>query len=107
MGRGTTTQRGLGADHRKQVDHLKRMHRDGTPCWWCWEPMYLDPSRNPDKRPLSGDHSLARSHGGTATDRLLHEICNKRRRDGGRDDQRPALLKQRGGHADNALEWGT
>lgn len=93
-------QRGLGNAHKQQVRNLKRRHIDGTPCWWCGQPMWLDRTRNWDYNPnstdrssgsLEGDHTTPRSHGGTTTDRLLHKTCNRQRGDGTRDDQRPAL----------------
>ncbi len=87
----TTTQRGLGWEHRKAVAGLKRAHRDGTPCWWCDQPMYRDDARNWDGRTLEGDHSKPRSRGGVVADRLLHGTCNGRRGDGSRDAQRPAV----------------
>jgi hypothetical protein len=90
--RQTTTQRGLGWAHQQQVAALKRRHIDGTPCWWCGEGMYLS-------QPLDGDHSIARAHGGTVADRLLHRACNIERGDGRRDHLRPAL----GGKADEQL----
>jgi hypothetical protein len=40
---------------------------------------------------LDGDHSVARSHGGTVADRLLHSECNRARGDGSRDHLRPAI----------------
>lgn len=85
--RRTTTQRGLGHRHKQQVEHLKRQHIEGTPCWWCGQPMYL-------AQGLSGDHSIPRSAGGTLADRLLHATCNTERGDGSRDHQRPALTGQ-------------
>ncbi|AMS03983.1 HNH endonuclease [Gordonia phage UmaThurman] len=93
-------QRGLGHAHKQQVKHLKTRHIDGTPCWWCGKPMYLDRTRNPDYDPtspdrasgsLAGDHTLARTHGGTLADRLLHGRCNKERGDGRHDHTRPAV----------------
>lgn len=87
----TTTEKGLGWDHQQETDALKAEHVDGTPCWWCGLPMFLDPLLNWDRRGLSGDHSLPRASGGVITDRLLHGKCNKRRGDGSRDDKRPAL----------------
>ncbi|QDF17177.1 HNH endonuclease [Gordonia phage William] len=93
-------ERGLGQPHKNQVKHLKASHVDGTPCWWCGRPMYLDRTRNWDHDPtstdrasgsLAGDHTHARAHGGTHADRLLHGTCNKQRGDGRRDHQRPAL----------------
>lgn len=83
-GQRTTTERGLGYDHQKTRDRLLRQHVDGAPCWWCGQPMYLTEA-------LAADHSLARAHGGTQADRLLHERCNKSRGDGSRDHLRPAL----------------
>lgn len=100
-GRGTTTEQGYGWQHQKALDRLKRTHRDGSPCWWCGEPMYLSQS-------LQGDHSVPRAKGGTVTDRLLHGPCNTERGDGGMDHVRPALTRtRRGGHAGNVLEWDT
>ncbi|OXR46660.1 hypothetical protein B7C42_01635 [Nocardia cerradoensis] len=90
----TTTQRGLGHAHRQQVAALLRLHEDGTACWWCGRPMFRDPQRNPDGRTLQGDHSKARSMGGTIADRLLHASCNESRGDGSRDAQRPAVTGQ-------------
>ena len=80
----TTTARGLGQRHKQQAAHLKRHHVDGTPCWWCAEPMYL-------AQGLAADHSVPRSQGGTLADRLLHSWCNNQRGDGHRDHERPAL----------------
>lgn len=87
----TTTERNLGWEHQQQTDLLKQNHVDGSPCWWCDRPMFIDPERNWDRRPLSGDHSVPRADGGRVTDRLLHETCNKERGDGTRDAVRPAL----------------
>ena len=55
--------------------------------------MYGDANagRNWDGRRLSGDHSIARSHGGKVADRLMHWQCNTDRGDGSHDHQRPAL----------------
>lgn len=80
----TTTQRGLGWSHQKQRERLLRQHVDGTPCYWCGEPMYR-------VQELAADHTLSRAHGGTKADRLLHALCNKRRGDGSKDDERPAV----------------
>ncbi|MCQ4148595.1 hypothetical protein NOS52_12535 [Rhodococcus qingshengii] len=80
----TTTQRGLGWEHQKQREKLLRAHAEGSPCWWCGEPMYL-------AQGLAADHSHARAHGGTKADRLLHGLCNKQRGDGSKDDLRPAV----------------
>lgn len=86
--------RGLGYEHRLQVKRLKTRHTNGAPCWWCGRPMYLDAERNWDSAVLEGDHSLARSHGGTHADRLLHRTCNRQRGDGRKDHLRPALTNQ-------------
>lgn len=102
-----TTEAGLGWQHQKQVARLKRTHIDGTPCWWCGEPMWGDGNRhrNPDGDKLSGDHSLARSHGGTRTDRLMHLACNRQRGNGDLDHLRPALRRANGGHPGNVIAW--
>ena len=95
--------RGLGYQHKQQAKRLKIRHTDGTPCWWCGRPMYLDRTRNWDYNPtssdrasgtLEADHSIARSHGGTTADRLLHRTCNRQRGDGRHDHLRPALTNQ-------------
>ncbi|QUD82089.1 hypothetical protein J8M97_20495 [Gordonia polyisoprenivorans] len=83
--------RGLGYQHRLQVKRLKVRHTNGAPCWWCGRPMYLDAERNWDRATLEGDHSVARSRGGTLADRLLHRTCNRQRQDGRHDHLRPAL----------------
>lgn len=101
-----TTQRGLGWKHQKQRARLLAQHQDGTPCWWCGEPLYRDATRNWDHKPLHGDHTQTRATGGTTTDRLLHDTCNKRRGDGTRDHLRPTLLAHHGGHTANSLNWG-
>ncbi|MCZ0732316.1 hypothetical protein [Mycolicibacterium iranicum] len=89
--RASTTARGLGWAHRQRVERLRANHIDGTPCWWCGEPLFRDKTRNWDGIPLHGDHSVPRSQGGRAADRLLHHTCNSRRGDGRRDHLRPAL----------------
>lgn len=94
-----TTQRGLGWKHQKQRARLLTKHVDGTLCWWCGEPMHKSQS-------LAADHTVARARGGVNADRLLHELCNKERGDGSRDHLRPALVKARGGHPGNSLNWG-
>lgn len=80
----TTTQRGLGYPHRQQRKDLLSRHIDGTPCWWCDEPMFK-------AQGLAADHSIPRSAGGTRADRLLHSWCNSERGDGSHDHERPAL----------------
>jgi hypothetical protein len=106
--RRTTTQRGLGWRHKQQVAQLKQRHVDGTPCWWCGQPMFL-------AQGLVGDHSIPRAAGGIIADRLLHSACNAARGDGSRDHNRPALTPQpqprtRRDHADlghRAMLWPT
>ena len=94
----STTQKGLGYDHQVHRDRLLLRHVDGSICWWCGRKMFRDPTRNFDGKPLAADHSKSRAlHGiaGNAADRLLHDLCNKQRGDGSRDDQRPALNPER------------
>jgi hypothetical protein len=88
---GSTTRSGLGWTHQQQVQRLHRNHIDGTACWWCGQPMFRDKTKNWDGLALHGDHTVARSQGGTVADRLLHATCNVHRRDGSSDDTRPAL----------------
>lgn len=95
----TTTQKGLGWAHQQRRRALLETLRDGEICWWCGLPMYR-------VQQLAADHTHARAHGGTVADRLLHDVCNKERGDGSRDDQRPALTRAHGGHAANTLDWG-
>jgi hypothetical protein len=95
----------LGRAHRNQRDRLVKAHTDGTACWWCGQPMYRDPARNFDGKPLNADHTISRAKGGTVADRLLHERCNKERGDGSRDHTRPALAATRGGWAGNSMTW--
>lgn len=92
----TTTARGLGWRHQQRVAALKRNHLDGTPCWWCGEPLYLSQG-------LSGDHSIPRSAGGSLADRLLHSWCNSARGDGSRDHLRPAVTGRQGTGAIRAV----
>lgn len=97
----STTARGLGWQHQKQRERLLRMHRDGDACWWCGEPMYRSQS-------LDADHEEARINGGALASRLLHSSCNRSRKDGARDAQRPAVAAA--GPAPHArapvLDWG-
>lgn len=103
----TTTAKGLGWQHQKQVARLKARHIDGTPCWWCGDPMYGDRHAhlNNDGQRLSGDHTLSRAHGGTDADRLMHLGCNKARGNGDNDHMRPALRRANGGHPRNVIAW--
>lgn len=98
---GQTTARGLGWAHQQVRATLLRRHRDGTPCPCgddCGQacpcrpagrglPMYRDPRRNIDGRPLDADHTLARSQGGKHADRLMLAVCNRSRQDGTRGQQ--------------------
>lgn len=86
-----TTARGLGWTHQRTRAHLIANHNDGSPCWWCGQPMWKDAARNFDHATLEADHSLARAKGGHIADRLLHRKCNRERGDGTRDHQRPSL----------------
>lgn len=84
-------ERGLGTRHEHERKRLIAGHVDGTPCWWCGQPMHRDSAANPDGMPLEADHTNPRSKGGTVADRLLHGRCNRQRGDGSRDHQRPVL----------------
>ena len=88
----TTTQKGLGWAHQKVRAALLRDLIEGTPCTWCDKPMYSMPNMNYDHKPLEADHSLARSHGGTRADRLLHSHCNRVRGDGTKGGMRRWML---------------
>ncbi len=69
--------------------------------------MFRDPTRNWDGKPLHADHSRSRATHGTSgnpADRLMHDICNKQRGDGTRDDQRPALNPERQAALDSHAE---
>lgn len=83
--------RGLGYAHRQQREALLRRHTDGSPCFWCGQPLHRDAERNWDGHPLEADHSQARSHGGKHADRLLHKRCNASRADGRNNHLRPAV----------------
>lgn len=97
----TTTELGLGWDHQKQRRRLLGKHRDGTPCWWCNQPMYRDPAKNWDGKPLEADHSKSRRDHGTKhlADRLLCSTCNRQRGAGDRDNERPSLTGKPFGQA--------
>lgn len=97
--RKSTTERGLGWRHQRQRRRLLAMHVDGTPCWWCGQPMY----RTQD---LDADHSESRHYAGphVLADRLMHASCNRSRQQGDRDHERPAL-KARANPGATAFEW--
>nr|WP_241737285.1 hypothetical protein [Dietzia sp. CQ4] len=75
-------------------------HKDGTPCWWCGEPMFRSQA-------LDADHEEARANGGKRASRLLHSPCNRSRKAGARDGERPALAIA-GPRPDRAavFDWG-
>lgn len=102
--RPSAAARGYDTAHNVQAVRLRTSHIDGSPCWWCGLPMFRDRTKNPDYDPnatrsdgkpdttsgvLAADHPDGKQRG-PAT-RLLHGICNKRRGDGSRDHERPAL----------------
>jgi hypothetical protein len=69
--RGTTDQRGLGADHQADRKRLLALHRDGDPCWRCGQPMYKTQA-------LDRDHMVDRALGGTMGPAVLaHASCNR------------------------------
>ena len=71
--KGTTTQRGLGAEHqaarRRALAHLTA--NPGQPCLRCGQPMTIN-------MPLDYDHQLPRALGGASGPRALaHRHCNR------------------------------
>ena len=93
----STSQRGLGWDHQQVRKHLLAVHVDGSPCGHCGKPMFKF-------QPLDADHELARSHGGTKANRLLHASCNRSRKDG--SNPSPALASARDDRANwTVLQW--
>ncbi len=81
--RRSTTEKGLGWAHRKQVTRLKAQHIDGTPCPICHKPMYLSQG-------LTGEHTTPRSLGGGLADSLAHPSCNYSRGNGTRTPRNTA-----------------
>jgi hypothetical protein len=68
---GTTSQRGLGADHQADKKRLKALHRDGDLCWRCGQPMYKS-------QELDRDHMVDRVLGGASGPAVLaHAACNR------------------------------
>lgn len=67
--RGTPSQRGLDASHRRQVAALKREAGPITCCPRCGRP--ITPAN-----PISGEHAIARAHGGTEVTGLICRSCN-------------------------------
>lgn len=93
-GKKSTHERGYGWQQQKDRARLIRLHKDGTPCWWCGKPMYRDKHRNHDGLPLAADHEDANgARDGKRATRLLHFSCNSSRKDGANDAKRPALTK--------------
>ena len=73
--RGSTTQRGLGAEHQRLA---KQVLSEEQACWLCGEPAHPDD-------PLEVDHVVPRSKGGATVRsnlRAAHASCNRSR--GGR-----------------------
>lgn len=70
--RGTTTQRGLGSSHQRDVKRARAALKDGEPCWRCGYPMYR-------WQKLDLDHLVNRIDGGAdGPTRLAHASCNRR-----------------------------
>lgn len=82
--RPSATKRGYGPRHRNAVNRLRATHIDGTPCYWCGQPMYNDRTLNPDYNPdatrtdgkpdttsgvLAGDHTNGKGGGALS---LIH-----------------------------------
>lgn len=94
--RGNTTQRGYGTRHQAVRRRLIFNLIDGTPCPGCGQPMFRDPRRNHDGRPLEADHEAdLKHHGPGDANRLLCSTCN-RSRGAGHDERLPM---SRGGSA--------
>ena len=74
--RGNSTQRGLGAGHRAQVKAMVEafISENGHPptrCGDCGEDFTAE-------NPLSGEHGLARIHGGSTVTKIVCLRCNSR-----------------------------
>lgn len=67
--RPSTTERGLGAEHRRQVKALLAETGPLTNCPNCGRPIT-------PKNPITGEHGVARAHGGTEVTGLICRICN-------------------------------
>jgi hypothetical protein len=110
----TTTERGLGWQHKQQRARLIARLHDGDPCSCltlddcgpscpCRRaghglPMYRDAALNVDAMPLEADHTVSRSQGGQRADRLLIATCNRSRGDGTRSATGAFLI-------DPARDW--
>jgi 5-methylcytosine-specific restriction endonuclease McrA len=98
--RGSTTERGLGAQHQRLA---RQVLAEEPTCWLCGEPARVDD-------PLEVDHVIPRSEGGATTRanlRAAHRSCNRSRGGTGGGGSR-----RRGGAADPAtsssrktLQW--
>jgi HNH endonuclease len=67
--RGNTTQRGLGAEHQRQVAELKREAGPLSYCPRCGRAITK-------ANPITGQHVVPRAHGGTKATELECKICN-------------------------------
>lgn len=99
--------RSYGGRHKRIRRSLLARHIDGSPCDWCGKPMFKDPELNFDGNPLNADHvdPLANNPNGVAT-RLLHDRCNKQRKDGSRTAP-VQVVKDRMSNfsGDSVFEW--
>ncbi|MDK4328402.1 hypothetical protein QPX56_06405 [Corynebacterium pseudodiphtheriticum] len=111
MAKASRQARGYDSLHVAHRKRLLFLHRDGALCWWCKKPMYREPERNPDGKPLAADHV---EPGGASrrepASRLLHFTCNSARGDGSRDHLRPAVvgfreLGMKPGSGGAAFDW--
>lgn len=88
----TTTARGYGWRHQKQRERLLYNHKDGTPCWWCGQPMYRNKTQNWDHKPLAADHPNPNgAKNNQPATQLLHSNCNSQAQNHTKDHLRPAL----------------
>lgn len=78
----TTTQRGYGHSHRRIRQQLLYNMPDGAECEYCGQPMYKDPTKNFDGKPLNADHEALDKT--KQASRLLHDQCNKKMNSKGR-----------------------
>jgi hypothetical protein len=68
--KGNTTARGYGREHQLVRERLLRLHREGTECVRCGQPMYSW------QRLQAGHAEIPASEGGKA-ERLEHAECNE------------------------------
>lgn len=69
--RPSTTARGLGWDHQRQVRDLKRALGPLDACPRCGQPITPD-------NPITGEHGVPRAHGGTEVTELVCRRCNSK-----------------------------